>query len=186
MLFGMGVGIVIVTFVFFAALRIINPAPEVIVEIEAVSDAEVIERARTLGMVTIRELPERGLVESSPDNTAGHEAYLEELEILRTHNLELARMLEELGVSVEDINNLAYENTVPDMDGYNEITIPRGLNSYDIAMLFYEHGLVDSGTNFNSFIEANDMTTRLMEGTHYIPEGASYAEILRIISPWEG
>ena len=188
MIFGLGIGMVGVAFIFFIALRFTNPAPEVIIETGYISDDEIIERARVLGMVTIRELPDEGLAER-PLHPLLNEVYLEEFENLRAHNLELTRILEELGVSAEDIAaglSGAYEAAAPDMEGYNEITIVFGLSAYAIANLFFDYGLVDSAESFSNFITAHNMTTMLMEGTHYIPEGATYSEILSIISAWDG
>ncbi|MCL2565163.1 MAG: hypothetical protein FWE24_05055 [Defluviitaleaceae bacterium] len=190
MIFGLGIGIVSVAFVFFIALRAVNPVPEVIIETGYISDDEVIERARALGMITIRELPDENVSERAAYDLL-MEAYQEEFENLMAHNLELTRMLEELGVSIEDINitlSGAYEaalsHTTPSIGAYTEITIPFGLSAYAIAELFFESGLVESVDSFNDFIALNDMTTTLMEGTHQIPEGAAHAEILSIISTW--
>jgi len=181
-----------VAFVFFIALRLLGPTQEVIVSAVDISDEEVIERARSLGMVTIRELPESS--ETEPVLLAERQA--EDLEILLTllmqRNLELVAILDEHGefddkvFAVDTVPGSSMDEPalVTDMEGHSQITIPRGLNSIDIAVLFFTNGIVDSAIDFNNFVIANDMTTRLVEGTYNIREGASYEEILSTISFW--
>ena len=84
-IFGSGIGVVIVTFVFFIALRLSAPAPLTIIAPGDVSDDYVIERAGRLGMITLRELPEG---DNRPDGD------LEELVfLLEQRNVELLEMI---------------------------------------------------------------------------------------------
>jgi len=189
-IFGLGVGIVIVAFVFFVATRFISAEPEIVMSAADVSDEEIIERARVLGMVTIRELPESA---DEPGELARHSQELETLlSLMMERNLELLLLINELEPALENADDiLPNENSedepaiVSDLEGYHQITIPRGLNSIDIAVLFFTNGIVESAMDFNNFVITNEMTTRLIEGTYNIPEGSSFAEILSIISIWE-
>lgn len=62
------------------------------------------------------------------------------------------------------------------------LTIRNGENSYTTAAHLYKDGLVDNASKFNHYLESNHYDVKIQAGTFTIPEGASYEEIMKIIT----
>ena len=66
--------------------------------------------------------------------------------------------------------------------GSKTLTIRTGENSYTTAAHLFKDGLVDNASKFNNYLESNHYDVRIQAGTFTIPEGASYDEIVKIIT----
>ncbi len=63
-----------------------------------------------------------------------------------------------------------------------KLTIRKGEDSYTTAAHLYKDGLVDNAAKFNTYLESNKYDVKILSGTFNIPEGASYDEIVKIIT----
>ena len=91
MILGAGFGVIIVTFVFFIAIQFNKPSVEIQTLTEAMSDEQVIEQARKLGMVMVKELPS-----ASEQTVTGESVAKEEYDNLKK---DIAELLDKLGVA---------------------------------------------------------------------------------------
>ena len=101
MFLGAGLGVIIVTFVFFIALQFAaKPEVEIQTVSEPMSNEQVIEQARKLGMVMVKELPSTS--DTSASNQSDDKKRINELEnkTLELHSL-LAMVDEQLRASNE-------------------------------------------------------------------------------------
>ena len=63
-----------------------------------------------------------------------------------------------------------------------QITIPSGVDSYYVAGLLEQAGIIDSAAAYDRYLVANGYDRRIQIGTKTIPEGADNEQIARIIT----
>ena len=108
MFLGAGFGIIIVTFVFFIGLRLDKPEAAIQTVTEPMSSEQIIEQARKLGMVMVKELPA-----ASADSSAGTQsADKAEYEAMEKKVKELERKFNEAQLELQmNMAALAEANT---------------------------------------------------------------------------
>jgi len=65
--------------------------------------------------------------------------------------------------------------------GKSIITVPKGMNSIQVAKLLETAGAVRDAYDFDKYIERQGYGGKIQIGTHEIPLGSSYDEIIKII-----
>lgn len=63
-----------------------------------------------------------------------------------------------------------------------KFTVRSGLLSSSVAREMREAGIIKSDTALDDYLEKNGYATSIREGTYYIPKGAGYEEIAKIIT----
>jgi hypothetical protein len=176
--FGIGLGIVFAVAVVFAVYIIQRhhhfgqvSEPEVITITETLTDAQVVTRARSLGMAFPEEIPSEPTTPTEPDNSnAAHEPFEIPPELLA----------EALAI-VEEQRQLA-EEAIRTMRGAAEgfvwVQIRRDSPSNVIARQLLDAGVIVDQSAFTAFLSENRFETRLMAGTFLLPLNADFDAIM--------
>ncbi len=176
---GLGIGIVLTTLL----LTIANPK-------EKLTDTEIKERAKELGMVdkkeeedaSISELLEKNKPTTKPSTAptqAPEPTALPEPTLTPTTTPE---------PTPEPTPTPAVEIPVNDnRDGENTgelvtFTVDQGMSSGKVAAMLLEKGLIKDSEEFNRFIVEEGKAGVIRIGTYTLPKGASYEEILTKIT----
>lgn len=178
-MFGLGIGIAFVSLVVLIFIKTM-PAENMKQEpvIVDMTDEEILERAKELGMVRISDLPSKNELEDINLN----EDELQDFEELE--NTE--EKLEEPEKSVPE----EYSQEID--GGYDEdneekiietatIIISPGMNATSVAKLLYNEGLIDDAEAFKTHIVKTGYSTRIRSGTYEVPMGLTYDEIIELI-----
>lgn len=170
---GLGVGIICTAIIMGIALSG--------KEKEKLTDAEIIERARLLGMVMEEKQ------EETPNDTNDQE--------------ENASDKAEDGTEDGAEENNSQDNTIPQVQDEGQIlpdesqqqpvaTEPEiktidvlpGEYSDVVSQKLFEAGLIPDATAFNKYLTDSKQDENIMVGTYQIPMGASQDEIIKILS----
>jgi len=63
-------------------------------------------------------------------------------------------------------------------EGMITFTIPEGLNAQQVCELLADAGVVDNTDGFVAYLQENGLTTRLAHGTYTVPVGCGYDELM--------
>ena len=153
---GLGLGIVItgITFSF--------------VPYKSISDKEIIEKSKELGMVDPLDLsPERFVLSQE----------------------EIIKRAKKLGMDFveKDKNSNAESKEINKSDEYFDpdvvtIFIPKGLVSKEISKLLYENNLIDDSEEFDLYLQKNKLDRVISYGYFDIPTKSDYKTIADIIT----
>jgi hypothetical protein len=143
---GAGVGVIVTTLVLMIAFAFHKTT---------MSDAEVIARAKQLGMVEATE--GTGDTDDTDDKENTKDAAGE-------------------GSSTDA------ENDTENPKETVSFTISSGETSAVVSQHLQEQGLVDNGDSFDMFISDVDLDNSLLPGTYEIPKGSSFLEIAQILT----
>ena len=155
---GLGIGILTATIILMAAFAMHEPE---------VSDEQVIQRARELGMVKKDELNANESIPKAAD-TERTEPDTESLADTEddTENTEPA---------TESLADTETEQQ------YVEFTIVEGQLSSTVAKNMEKAGLVDDAWEFNRYLQKMNYDNYIQYGTVKIPVGASYEELGEVL-----
>ena len=67
-------------------------------------------------------------------------------------------------------------------EGSVTITVGSGDGSYDVCRKLEELGIIDDAGDFDSYLMTNRLDSYLLTGSHDIPEGAGYEEIVKLLT----
>lgn len=151
LILGLGLGIIITNILHSAYPK---------VQLVEVNDDTIIERARELGMVPVKES-----IKIGKDTEEAKDKELEEV---------LEDVLEEIEEEIED------ENVEEKIE--IEIEIERGANLTGIATYLYEIGLIEDKDEFTKLVRANDLSSKIDYGDYKIKKGSSYSEIIKLLT----
>lgn len=176
-IFGIGSGILIVSIIFYAGVLILNPfqskkiTETVAVEIQ---DEEIIEKARKLGMIFIKELPESLPVQGNAVQNEKPDEYPDE-----TADLEQGPFEE-----TEDLINSEEADLENNKEAAGEkitVTIISGSNTIEVADLLYNSGIIENPQEFISYVTVQNKTKKIIAGSYELSSAMSYDEILNIL-----
>lgn len=178
---GLGVGIICTAIIMGIALSG--------KEKEKLTDAEIIERARLLGMVMEEkqaEIPEDtddeedGALDGAEDeNTDGTESgALDEAGENAAQNDTVPQ--EQNGIqTLPEVSEQQPVATEPEM---KNIEVQPGEYSDVVSQKLFDAGLIPDAAAFNKYLTDSGQDQNIMVGTHQIPMGASQEEIIKILS----
>ena len=181
-LFGLGVGIILVSVVIYIVSGL--EAKPVSANVQPMSEAEIVEKAKALGMVYIKEATAEGdpqETESTPSPTPA---------ATPSATPEATQSPTETPETDEPATATPSPTPVPEPeptrppvihDGYVEVFIPAGSASHEIARILESAGLVDDAVGFDMYIASQGKTGRLMAGWFDVPTDADYETVLGII-----
>ena len=155
---GLGVGIVFASLIFFMVYKE-NATPKM-------SDKQIIERAKELGMVE-----EGSSIEDILHTSATSEASENETEGTTE------KATEEEKKTTESTTEQTTETTEK-----VSITIERGATSYTVCQKLQELGIVKDAAEYDNYLIENGYASRIRVGTHELTKGMDYHAIAEAIS----
>lgn len=186
---GLGIGILITTLLLYVGSTKSDS--------KTLTEEQIIEKARELGMMTEEEAKDYRL-DQSLDNlkesitgeekqkeSTSHSPSSEAVKVPKGEKT--SEKSEEISVSSdsnEKKGNTSKENQKEDNKEkkYITVSIKAGLISNSVAKSLEEQGAIDSAQNFTDYVIEKKLTTSIIAGNYKIPVGASYAEIIEIIT----
>ena len=169
-----------------------------------ISDREVIERAKKLGMVeeknSVKDMFVSGTEKSSKESGKKDKDSTKEIKIdvdssettkteqqttkaKKTTETTTEQKTEEQ--KKEQNTEASTEQTTEAKEDDNkvvEITIKGGMSSYPVCQMLQESGLIKDATDFDNYLIKNGYASRISVGTHALTIGMSYEEIAIAIS----
>lgn len=179
---GLGVGIVFASIVFLIAYQN-NAAGKM-------TDAEIIKKAKELGMVE-REDPLEDLLSTHADVQADNGTTAESTDNKKndsedttekyTEEETLKEEKEQTTEATTQAADEAEDETVTGQDTVT-ITIDGGSSSYPVSQKLQEAGLIEDASAFDTYLVENGYANRLRVGEHTLKKGMSYHDIAEAIS----
>ncbi|RDU22402.1 hypothetical protein [Anaerosacchariphilus polymeriproducens] len=163
---GLGVGVIITTIILSISLYGRN---------KSLTDKEIIERAKELGMVE---------QEKNKNNQSQKLQDLKEEQENQSKETENKKKPEKKEQDIPKNKNENVEKKDTTSEKTKEmiqVDITGGLGSNAIAELLFNAKLVDDAVAFNSFLTKNNYDEKLGAGAFRIPMGATYEEVAKIL-----
>ena len=194
---GLGTGIIFATLVCFVAFKTSGS--------KEISDKEVIERARKLGMVeeksSVKDLfvsdkkdkdsaKEKKTEDSSSEKKKNDKKTTEEEKTTQTKTTEVTTEQTTTEQTTEE--KTTEQKTEASTEATTEkqeesakevtITIKGGMSSYPVCQMLQEIGVIKDAMDFDNYLIKNGYASRISVGTHTLKIGMSYEEIAIAIS----
>lgn len=184
---GLGLGILFSSIIFLAAYQGNSP--------KKLTDAEVIKRAKELGMVE-EDTPLKGLLSSEEkasekdkekstanEKDVKQDASVQENTEQDTVSTTETKSSEESSQKESDSAQASTENKDTDQNKEKvTLTIEGGASSYPVCQRLQELGMIDSAEEFDSYLVEQGYASRIRVGTHTLKKGMSFYEIAEAIS----
>lgn len=169
---GLGIGIIVTAVIMGVALG----GKE-----EQLSDVEIVERARELGMVD-----KQALLNELENNSAEEEQQTSqppETEPVQTQQTQEETSEEESQPTEEESTPQAEPESSQEQPGEEiSLTISKGDTSVSVSSRLAELGLVASASEYDRFLCDNGYDKKLVTGTYQIPSGSTKEAIAEIIT----
>lgn len=159
---GLGIGIITATIILMIAFAMRG---------SAISDEEIIRRAKNLGMIM------QGTEEMIPSGTEIEKSEVESTEILNTESKDS----EHSNTEVVDTENISNEANSSVTQVYTEFVVEKGDSSNMVANKLYSAGLVDDPNKFNDYMVEQKYDNFVQPGSVNIPSGATYEELAQLL-----
>ena len=194
---GLGTGIIFATLVCFVAFNTSGS--------KEISDKEVIERARKLGMVeeksSVKDLfvsdkkdkdsaKEKKTEDSSSEKKKNDKKTTEEEKTTQTKTTEVTTEQTTTEQTTEE--KTTEQKTEASTEATTEkqeesakevtITIKGGMSSYPVCQMLQEIDVIKDAMDFDNYLIKNGYASRISVGTHTLKIGMSYEEIAIAIS----
>lgn len=174
---GLGIGIMVTTVVLAISFA---------KHCNTMSDAEIIARAKELGMVmredagghTLKEDPDAGDLDGDGQQSPAADG-----------DVQAPSAEGDQGQQAPSVGG-DQDQQAPTADGdqgqqttvtQHEFTVERGDSSNMVSQRLAQMGLVDNADAFNHYMTENSFDSRLLPGKVMIPEGSTYEEIANIL-----
>ncbi len=172
---GLGIGIIFASIVCLMAFQ-----GEVSGQL---SDEEIIERAKELGMTEPED--QVGDLLKEKENTSEQEASRAdsgEPAASKEETTEKEAVTEQQETT--ETEQTTEENTADKSSETEtvELTIERGSSSYPVCQKLQELGMIRDASEFDTYLVENGYASRIRVGTHKLQKGMSYGEIAEAIS----
>lgn len=173
---GLGVGIIFAAVVFFTAYQ---------TDKERMTDAEIINRAKELGMVE-KEDPLKDLLSTQAD-MAGDKGESKEdaenaaLDSTTANSTEDSSATDEK-TKMESTTEGTTETSAESKKGTVTIKIDGGSSSYTVCQKLQTAGLIEDANEFDAYLVKNGYASRLRVGEYTLKQGMSFADIAAAIS----
>lgn len=186
---GLGIGIVFATIMCVISVKVKG---------NTMSDSEIIERARELGMVMEYETdifknPSESESQSSNEETNSSKEDNKDTASSEPSQQESASESSQPESSNSDETKeteptsqsevVTQPSSEPQTDVIHNISIEviSGMDSGKVASLLYSAGLIDDATAFNNYLVNNNYANNIRTGNYTIQEGSSYETIANIL-----
>ncbi|MCI8372784.1 MAG: hypothetical protein HFI75_10420 [Lachnospiraceae bacterium] len=179
---GMGVGILAATLILAVTYMLRK---------DDISDSEVIQRAKKLGMVekdqsVIKENPADGESDDMKHNASGQAAVPPDGAEGSTPEVGNNTVPEPEPLSSEEGNVPAVADSEPPAEPQNpsdviQVQINPGADGITVCQLLQEKGVIENASEFSRYLSDNDMQKYIMHGTYELSRGISYEELAQKI-----
>lgn len=172
---GIGVGILFATIVLFTAYSISGQGK--------MTDEEVIARAEELGMIKSGTLLDNLTKPASTENPSDSS----ETETSTATD----SSTEAPGTNEPDTETAAEETSEPVTEAVDpnvrmvSFTVVSGMNSWNVATILQDQGVIADASDFDSYLEANGYSARISTGEYTIAVGSDYETIARLLTGGE-
>lgn len=185
---GLGMGVIFATLIMTISSVIHN---------NNLSDETIIKEAQKLGMVMASETEDTSSLWGNSDSTETEEPDTEAIASTEIGTETEVPVVSETPVESEtpDEPQLPAESETPvaseteeqtptdvPADTKVQITIKQGDNARQVAETLYANGLVDDAEAFRKYFGTTGLANRICVGTFEIPMGATYDQIIAIIT----
>ena len=167
-LFGLGIGFILtasITYVVYNSQEKDNIAVK-----SEISDEEIRERARDLGMVELSALPSKNDV--NEDVTAVQETVAETTTQMSEAVTQVTTAAANNG---NNTGNAANENI------YVTLNVPSGTSAAQFGEIIEKAGVISNGNDFTRYLIENKNTRRIKTGNVTLKKNATYEEICDVI-----
>ena len=196
---GLGTGIIFASLVCIVAFHTSGS--------KEISDKEVIERAKKLGMVeeknSVKDLfvssTEKSSKESgekdtdskketktdatSSEKTKNEQKTMTEKQITEQSTTEVTTKQTTEEKTTEQKTEISTEKVAQEEPPKEvTITIKGGMSSYPVCQMLQESGMIKDAMDFDNYLIKNGYASRISVGTHTLTIGMSYEEIAIVIS----
>lgn len=161
---GLGIGIILTVIIMMISLSGRK---------ETLTDEEIIQRARKLGMV-MKDEKVTGLSDAVTEKEGSEEPNQEDENSDGNEPEEPEAASEEQGNGEEETGEPAEPELV-------EISVLKGEYSDKISQKLFAEGLIDDAEAFNSYLVESGYDNKISGGAHYVPKGSTYEEIAIIL-----
>lgn len=195
---GLGIGILVTTLLLHAGSAKSDSG--------ALTDEQIIQQARKLGMMTEEEVKDYRLdqnLQNLKESLSGSENPIESVspspvadtdqKASESTSPSAAEETKEAGK--EEDNSAAKKTNQKKQQGNKKetkkdeqgeqatrIQIEAGSTLKSVAQMLQQKKLIDSIVNFTDYVKERELTEKIIAGDYDIPAGASYAEIIEIIT----
>ncbi|SES63290.1 MltG/YceG/YrrL family protein [[Clostridium] polysaccharolyticum] len=169
---GLGIGILVTTLLLFAGTRKNENAK--------LTDKQIIERAKELGMLTKDEVSDYKMDKN--------------LEDIKTSLSDISSPAPSKKAEVKQDKALKRETSdstkSPDPSKKAEkenrhmasVKIETGMTSQSVARYLYQVNVIGNASDFNEYMKEHNVSQKIRAGEYEIPTDATYAEIVEIIT----
>lgn len=172
---GLGIGIIFGAIIMLAAYLTSGSYK--------LTDEEIISRAKNLGMVYESDIATSGDADNVKNTTEEVTAEAPATEAPTTENTTevttekvteaTTRATTESAKTTEDKKDAEYQTA--------EITVVGGMGSQQVAQLLEDAGMIESASDFDSYLNRNGYSTRIEIGTFEINSNMTYEEMATIL-----
>lgn len=158
LILGIGLGIIITNILHSAYPK---------VEFAELDENTIIERARDLGMVSIKESikVEKGTGE------------IKDTELDKT-----LEKLEEALKRLENAEKTQIKELEENIEEEKEVVIKSGSNLVQVSRLLYDADLIDDMDEFIEFVVGENLSRKIITGRYKIKNNSSYSDIIHILT----
>lgn len=168
---GIGVGILFATIILFTAYSVTGGGK--------MTDEEIMRRAEELGMVRAGSLLEN--LNRSTEDTATNDTT--EGSSTNDTTADTSSSTDEDTQDTEaDTTTEADSSTAAPEGGTVSFTVISGMNSWNVATILQDQGVIADAADFDSYLEANGYSDRIATGEYTVVEGSDYETIAKLIT----
>lgn len=161
---GIGVGILFATIILFVAYRVSGAG--------TLSDEEIIKRAEELGMVqeesVLDNLQKPAEEVKNTENPSTKDTHASEASSTETTTTE-ASTTEATTEATRPARTVSF-------------TVVSGMNSWNVATILQDQGIIADASDFDTYLEQNGYSSRIVTGEYTVTEGMDYDAIAKMIT----
>ncbi|MCM1495327.1 MAG: hypothetical protein NC089_05955 [Bacteroides sp.] len=174
---GIGVGILFATIVLFTTYSISGQGK--------MTDEEVIRRAEELGMIKSGTLLDNlTRPASTEDPSSSSEANPPTTEAEKTEEPSTDEPEPDTETASERPSGPTTEAVDPDARMVS-FTVVSGMNSWNVATILQDQGVIADAADFDSYLETNGYSARISTGDYTIAVGSDYETIAKLLTSGE-
>lgn len=170
---GLGIGVIISSLMLYMSV-ICFTRPSWNSKLFEISDEEIIDRAKKLGMILLEEQA------STQDNNLSDDDI-----ILRAEQLGMIfkdKENNEVNSTKESSIETTNETMLETLAEIVDVHIPSGSSAMKISEIVHSLSLVDNSQDFLAYMEQNGKSNKIRAGYFKIEKGSSYEEIIKILT----
>ncbi|MDE6626346.1 MAG: hypothetical protein K2K56_08245 [Lachnospiraceae bacterium] len=176
---GLGIGIIFTSIICLTAYQ--GNASD------TMTDAEIIRRAKELGMVEADNSKVDALIKKQENQTMTTEPPSSEQPIDENTEEKSTEQQTKNPAGQEsseqpDNQDVVKDSDKKDKDETVEITVTAGTTSYDVCQKLQELGLIENAARFDDYLIENGYANRIRVGTHKLTKGMDSKAIAEAIS----